>query len=56
MYLCRRMKLCSYLLGKGFTYEKIVPDKYNSKYNCWLFKNTPELRKSIEDYYSEYKK
>lgn len=53
MYLCRRMKLCGFLLKKGFKYEQIVQDKYNPKYSCWLFKNTPELRNAIEEYYSK---
>jgi len=52
MYLCRRMKLCGFLLKKGFTYEKIVPDRNNPKFNCWLFKNSPELRNAIEEYYA----
>lgn len=46
------MKLCGYLLNKGFNYEKIVPDKYNPKFNCWLFKNSPELKNAIEEYYA----
>ena len=49
------MKLCSFLLKKGFKYEKIVTDRDNPKYNCWLFKQSPELRNAIEEYYSEIK-
>lgn len=56
MYLCRRMKLCGFLLKKGFKYEKIVPDKYKPNYNCWLFPMSPELKNAIEEYYSEIKK
>lgn len=55
MYVCRRMKLCSFLLKKGFQYEKVVQDKYNPNYNCWLFVSSPELRNAIEEYYSEIK-
>ena len=33
-------------------YEKIVPDRNNPKFNCWLFKNSPELRNAIEEYYA----
>ena len=55
MYVCRRMKLCGYLLKHGFNYTKIVQDKFNPRYNCWLFESTPELRNAIEDYYSEIK-
>ena len=49
------MKLCGYLLKKGFKYEQIIPDKYNPKYNCWLFKSSPELLLAVEEYYSEKK-
>lgn len=56
MYLCRRMKLCGFLLKKGFKYEKVVPDKYKPNYNCWLFPMSPELKNAIEEYYSEIKK
>ena len=50
MYLCRR-----FLLKKGFNYEKIIADKYNPRYNCWLFKNTPELKNAVEEYYAQIK-
>lgn len=51
MYVCRRMKLCGFLLRKGFRYVRVIPDKYNPKFNCWLFKSTPELKIAIEEYY-----
>lgn len=53
MYVCRRMKLCSFLLSKGFKYEKVEPDKFNEKYSVWIFKSTPELRLAIEEYYAQ---
>lgn len=53
MYVCRRMKLCSFLLSKGFNYEKVEQDKFNPKYQVWIFKNTPELKLAIEEYYSQ---
>ena len=56
MYVCRRMKLCSFLLSKGFKYIREEPDKSNEKYSVWLFKNSPELRLAIEEYYSQINK
>lgn len=56
MYLCRRMKLCGYLLKHGFQYVKVVPDKYKEGYKCWLFEMSPELKNAVECYYSEIKK
>lgn len=55
MYVCRRMKLCCFLLSKGFKYVKEEPDKHNEKYNVWIFKNSPELKLAIEEYYSQIK-
>lgn len=52
MYVCRKMKLCSFLLTKGFKYERIEPNKFNPKYNVWLFRPSPELNVAIEEYYS----
>lgn len=56
MYVCRRMKLCSFLLSKGFKYEREEKDKYNERYNVWIFKNSPELRLAVEEYYGQMKK
>lgn len=53
MYICKRMRLCSFLLSKGFKYVRETKDKYNEKYHVWLFKSTPELRLAIEEYYSQ---
>lgn len=51
MYVCRKMRLCSYLLSKGFEYIEKRKDKFNKKYDVWIFKSTPELFKTIEEYY-----
>lgn len=51
MYVCRRMRLCSFLLEKGFKYLSTREDKYNPNYKVWLFENTLELRIAIEEYY-----
>lgn len=54
MYLCRRI-IVWILIKKGIYYEKIIADKYNPRYNCWLFKNTPELKNAVEEYYAQIK-
>ena len=55
MYVCRRIKLCSYLLKQGFKYTKIRADRDNAKRKVWLFKSTPELYIAIDEYYSNKK-
>lgn len=54
MYVCRRLRLCSYLLKRGFKYIETRKDRNNPKYDVWLFKQTPELRCAIEDYYESF--
>ena len=53
MYVCRRMKLCSFLLSKGFKYIKTEKDKFNEKYSVWIFESSPELRLAIKEYYAQ---
>ena len=53
MYVCRRLRICTYLLQNGFNYVAEVEDKHNPKYKVWLFENTPELHVAVENYYSK---
>ena len=52
MYVCRKIRLCSYLLSKGFKYEREDIDVRNPERKVWLFKDSEQLRTAIEDYYS----
>lgn len=52
MYVCRKIRLCSFLLNKGFKYERIDIDVNNPNRKVWLFKDSKELRDAIEEYYS----
>ena len=51
MYVCRKLRLCTFLLQKGFNYIEEKSDYKNPKYNVWIFKMTPELKIAIEEYY-----
>lgn len=55
-YVCRKLKLLTHLLNKGYVYIKIDKDKYNPKHNIWLFEETPELLAEVNRYYKEYQK
>lgn len=52
-YVCRRLRLLTFLQDKGFQYLIMEKDKYNPKYNIWLFKDCKEIRDAIEEYYSK---
>ena len=55
-YVCRKLRLLSWLQEHGFNYMKTEPDKYDSSGQkvVWIFRYDSEgkLRQSIEDYYS----
>ena len=50
MYVCKTMRMCSFLLEKGFKIYDTQVDKFNSKFNIWLFKATPEIRQALGEY------
>lgn len=52
MYLCRRIRLCTYLLENGFMYERESIDIKNPKFKVWVFSDSKKLRDAIESYYA----
>lgn len=53
VYVCKRLKLFSWLTENGFTPFKQVQDDNNPRYMCWLFVNSAQLQKSISEYYAQ---
>lgn len=51
-YVCKKIRLLTFLQSKGFNFIKTEQDKNNDKYIVWIFIETPELRDAIEEYYS----
>ena len=52
-YTCKRLRMLEYLKNKGFAPCATIPDPTNERYNWWLFKNTAELEKCVEQYFME---
>lgn len=52
MYFCKRLRLLIFLEKKGFKYIHVIKDKKNPNYSIWLFEDSEELRKAVEEYYS----
>lgn len=46
-YVCKRARMCSYLVERGFMPYKIKPDNDNPQFNVYLFTATPELYKAV---------
>ena len=47
-YVCKRLRLCHFLLMKGFNFDSYRPDKYNPKFLVWIFKNSDKLQLNQE--------
>ena len=51
-YFCTRPKLYSILVTAGFMPIEVVPHFTIPKYHVWVFEETPELRKIVDEYLS----
>lgn len=56
MYVCRKLRLCNYLLNKGFKYIKTEPMRDKPEWKVWIFESTPELWMEVNNYYSQINK
>lgn len=54
-YTCKRLRLLQYLKESGFTPYATIPDPTNVRFSWWLFENTPELQKCVDQYFKELK-
>lgn len=54
-YVCKRARMCSYLVERGFMPYKIKPDCDNPKYDVYLFTATPELHRAVMAYVADGK-
>lgn len=52
-YVCKRARMATYLMERGFKPYKIAPDRDNPMYDVFLFTATPELYKAVTDYINE---
>ena len=42
-FVCKRLRLCNYLMDRGFFPYQVEPDKNNTRYNVYIFENTPAV-------------
>lgn len=55
-YVCKRLRMLSYLYEKGFRSTAVMPDFDNPKYNVWVFDNNAELEQAVDEYFAEKKR
>lgn len=49
-YVCKRARMCAYLVQCGFEPYKVCPDRDNPMYDVFLFTATPELYRAVMEY------
>jgi hypothetical protein len=50
-FVCKRIRLFSFLSEKGFVPLTTDKDKYNNNFLVWIYLETPQLLKAIDEYY-----
>ena len=48
--VCKRARMCSFLIEKGFTPYKVAPDRDNPMYDVFLFTASPKLYEAVMEY------
>lgn len=55
IYFVKRLRLLNWLILKGFTEYKVIPDPTSNKgYNWFMFKRTPEFDSVVEEYFAQF--
>lgn len=55
-FVCKRLRLASYLMGCGFQPYRVTADKNNPVYNVYLFDGTPEVYAAVTRFFIDFKK
>lgn len=51
-FRCKKLRLCVYLMDRGFVPYSTVPNTANPKYSVYLFEETPELTAAVVRYFA----
>lgn len=52
-FVCKRLRLCNYLMDRGFFPYRVEPDKDNPSYSVYLFEETTALTAAVVRYFSK---
>ena len=53
VYVCKRMRLLSWLTERGFRPFCTRTDIYDPRYLVWMFDDSKELQDAVADYYNQ---
>lgn len=49
-YVCKRARMCSFLMERWFKPYRVSPDRDNPMYDVFLFTASPELYQAVMEY------
>lgn len=52
LFRCPRLRLCNYLMERGFFPVQTEPDPQNPRYKIYLFEETPALTSAVVRYFA----
>lgn len=52
LFQCSRLRLCNYLMERGFFPVQTEPDPQNPRYKIYLFEETPALTSAVVRYFA----
>ena len=52
LFFCKRLRILSKLKSEGFRPFATIPDRDNPRKDVWLFDNSDELYRSVQEYYA----
>mgnify|MGYP000860488386 CR=1 FL=1 len=56
VYFCKKLRVLEFLTAKGLKPFAEKQDMFNPKFSIWIFKNSPELYETVEEYYAKIPK
>ncbi len=51
VYLCKRLRILEWLDQNGYKPFGVTTDRFNQNMSVWLFKNSPQLYNTVQQYY-----
>lgn len=53
MYICKKLRIKTFLESRGFKCVSSMPDRNNPQYSVFMFDKTQALMDCVNEYYSQ---
>lgn len=54
VFCAKKPHLAGYLMMRNFNLKRMPVDEKNPQYNVYIFNNSPELEKAVNEYFQEF--